>query len=275
MSLSTGNKKATVPTCIIHESGAGMAKRHVARYFDKVKKPEGNEAKEFLHHFITPCLHHYYLSLNNACSGTVIPNRRKPSGFTLVEILISLTLLTVVLGAVYSSFFSVQRVLERFDRVSLKYQEARTALDVMRREIEGAYLNTRAEENENLRTVFIIKDRDILDKNTSSLEWTAFTFRGSGLSAISYYVEEKEGRLNLLKKETPVGIQSKDYAMETVEDIEGFTVETLINDQWVRTWDTANIRRLPETIRVSIEFDDNGNKVKLVEYAKPKIGRNL
>ncbi|MBI4839084.1 MAG: prepilin-type N-terminal cleavage/methylation domain-containing protein [Nitrospirae bacterium] len=57
------------------------------------------------------------------------------AGFTLIEVLLSLVLLTVMLGAVYGSFFSVQKALERFNGVSLKYQEARTALDIMRREI--------------------------------------------------------------------------------------------------------------------------------------------
>ena len=68
-----------------------------------------------------------------------IRNSRR-GGFTLIEVLLSLALLTIVLGVVYSSFFTVQRALERFDGISLKYHEARTALDIIRREIDGAIL---------------------------------------------------------------------------------------------------------------------------------------
>src|SRR4030067_2763229 len=118
----------------------------------------------------------------------------KSNGFTLIEILISLTLLTIVLGAVYSSFFSVHSVLERFDNVSLKYHEARTALDIMRREIESSLPDNSSKGG----TAFTIKDRDVLGKNTSSLELTPFSFKGSGLNAVSYYVEEKDGKLHLL-----------------------------------------------------------------------------
>jgi len=189
------------------------------------------------------------------------------SGFTLIEVLISLTLLTIVLGAVYSSFFSVHSVLERFDNVSLKYHETRTALDIMRREIESSLPNNSSKDG----TAFTIKDRDVLGKNTSSLELTAFSFKGSGLNAVSYYVEEKDGKLNLLRKESPAGIKSREYTMETVEAIEGFTVETLFNNQWVKTW----TGKLPDIVRVSIEFDDNGNKVKLIEYARPRVGTTL
>ena len=191
----------------------------------------------------------------------------KSNGFTLIEILISLTLLTIVLGAVYSSFFSVHSVLERFDNVSLKYHEARTALDIMRREIESSLPDNSSKGG----TAFTIKDRDVLGKNTSSLELTAFSFKGSGLNTISYYVEEKDGKLNLLRKESPAGIQSREYTMETVEAIEGFTVETLFNNQWVKTW----TGKLPDIVRVSIEFDDNGKNVKLVEYARPRVGTQL
>jgi prepilin-type N-terminal cleavage/methylation domain-containing protein len=196
----------------------------------------------------------------------------KSKGFTLIEILISLTLLTIVLGAVYSSFFSVHSVLERFENVSLKYHEARTALDIIRREIESALPKSPgAIKKTEDKTAFVIKDRDIMGKSTSELNLTAFTFKGSGLNTISYYVEEKDGKLNLLKKESPAGIQSKEYPMETIEAIDGFSVETFSNNQWVKTWNSANTGRLPDIVRVSIEFDDNGKKVKLTEYARPQL----
>ena len=201
----------------------------------------------------------------------LILNSRR-AGFTLIEILISLTLLTIVLGAVYSSFFSVHSVLERFENVSLKYHEARTALDIMRREIESALpKSSGAFNNTEDKTAFVIKDRDIMGKSTSELSLTAFSFKGSGLNTISYYVEEKDGKLTLLRKETPAGIQSKEYSMETIEAIDGFSVETLYNEKWVKTWNSANTGKLPVIVRVSIEFDDNGKKVKLTEYARPQL----
>jgi len=207
----------------------------------------------------------------------------KPSpGFTLIEILISLTLLSIVLGAVYSSFFSVRRMFDRFDGVSLKYHESRTALDIMRREIESALLKnpgtpvvTESDTMIKDSTAFIMKDRDILGKNSSELDLTALSFRGGMIDTISYFVEEKEGKLNLMKKEGPLGMQSGEYKMEIIEGIEGFTAETLFNNQWIKTWDTGTTGKLPGTVRLSIEFEDNGKKVRLVEYARPKIGGGL
>jgi general secretion pathway protein J len=183
-----------------------------------------------------------------------------------------------VLGAVYTSFFSVQRALDRFDNIALKYHEVRTALDIMRREIESSLLkNTLSDDddNEQAGTAFIIKDRDIFGKITSSLELTAFSFRGSSLNTVSYFVEEKEGKLNLYKKEAPPIFQAKEYTADIIEGIESFKIETLYNNKWVSTWDTGNTGSLPDIVRVSIEFDDNGKIVKLTEYARLKVGKKL
>ncbi|MDZ4383099.1 MAG: prepilin-type N-terminal cleavage/methylation domain-containing protein [Thermodesulfovibrionia bacterium] len=114
-----------------------------------------------------------------------------PNGFTLLEVLLSLTLLTIILGAAYSSFFTIQRAIERFTDVSLKYQDARTALDLMQREIEGALLKNpmSSVRDNNDKTTFIIEDRDIFGKTTSRLHLTAFSFKGSGINTISYFVQ--------------------------------------------------------------------------------------
>jgi general secretion pathway protein J len=198
------------------------------------------------------------------------------TGFTLIEVLVTLTLLTIVLGALYSSFFSVQRATERFDNVSLKYHEVRTTLDIMRREIEGSLLKNPGEEDETKpKAAFLIKDRDIFGKNTSSLDFMSFSFKGSRLNAISYYVKAKEKILNLHKTEKPSVLESGGYAMEVIEEIEGFTVETRFNNKWVKTWDTANTDQLPEMVKISIEFNDNDKMVTLTEYARPRVGKQL
>ncbi|MDH4028914.1 MAG: GspJ family type II secretion system protein [Nitrospirota bacterium] len=200
-------------------------------------------------------------------------NRPEDRGFTLIEVLISLALLSVVLGALYSSFFTVQRALQRFDSVSLKYQEARTALDIMRREIESSFLKT-GEKAKDM-TLFEIRDRDVFGKSTSSISLTSFSFKGYNTNAVSYFVRENNGRLDLFRTEAPAGIKDKGYTLEVMENIEGFTVETLFNNKWVRTWNTAETEKLPELVRVSIEFEDNRKTVTLTEYARPMTGKQL
>lgn len=208
-------------------------------------------------------------------------------GFTLLEILISLVLLIIVLGAVYSSFFTVQRALERFDVVSLKYHEVRSALDQMRREIEGSFYKSSASNDpENNKTAFILQDRDILGIPASVLHLSAYSFTRSGSKEVFYFVKEKDDTLALYKKETlpfalteeqelPLTNSDQGYSIEMIDNISGFTVESLIEDEWIKTWDSKEKGTVPEIVRLSIEFDDNGQKIRLTEYARPKIGRPL
>ncbi len=208
-------------------------------------------------------------------------------GFTLLEILISLVLLIIVLGAVYSSFFTVLRAIERFDTVSLKYHEVRTALDQMRREIEGSFYKSSASNDpENNKTAFILQDRDIFGIPASVLHLSANSFTRSGSKEVLYFVKEKDDALALYKKETlpfalteeqelPLTISDQDYAIEMLDDISGFSVESLIADEWIKTWDSMEKGTVPEIVRLSIEFHDNGQKVRLTEYARPKIGKQL
>jgi hypothetical protein len=78
-----------------------------------------------------------------------------------------------------------------------------------------------------------------------------------------------------MKHETPVFPEGSGYTVEMLEGITSFIVETLFNGKWVRTWDTANTEKLPEVVRITIEFIDNGKPVTLTEYARPRIGTQL
>jgi len=197
--------------------------------------------------------------------------KKRRNGFTLIEVLVSLTLLTIVLGAVYSSFFSVQRAVERFDNVSLRYHEARTTLDIIRREIEAAILKNPGQVDLIDRATFEVKDRDVYGKTVSSLDLTAFSFRGTGMSTLSYFVEENNKTLTLMKKEQRPILKSEGYTVDLIEGIDSFTVEVLFNNKWVKTWNAADTRKLPESVKVTIEFEDNGRVIKMSEYARPRI----
>lgn len=205
-----------------------------------------------------------------------MPFIRSNKGFTLMEVLISLTLLTIVLGTVYSSFFSIHRATERFDSVSLKYHETRIALDIMRREIEGALLkNPMAKDGAKNKTVFNIRDRDIFGRKASALDLTAFSFRGGKVDTISYFIRENKGKLELMKSVIPSIRSRGNYTIGMIEDIEGFSVEISFNNKWVGTWASSDTGRLPDVVRLNIEFDDQGKKVTLTEYARPRVGRQL
>jgi len=63
--------------------------------------------------------------------------KRKHRGFTLVELLVACTLLSVVLGGVYVAFSSSVRLWRSGEANLRTYQDARTAMTIMTRELES------------------------------------------------------------------------------------------------------------------------------------------
>src|SRR4030042_2706289 len=203
------------------------------------------------------------------------------AGFTLVEVLITVGILSVVLAAIYSTFFLSHRAVEGMDESMLKLQESRRAIDILRRELDSAFYT-----GEDRNTFFKIQDRDIYGKQATQLTFTALSPLRPGLSRISYYIEDKNGKLNLFKKiESPYTNENNplsspfskggrggfsDEGVDVIEEIEAFSVETMYGDQWVKTWDTDIRKGIPDEIRITLSVIINGNKMTLFDVAKPR-----
>src|SRR5660397_53375 len=66
-------------------------------------------------------------------------------GFTLVEVLVAISILAILMTSVYGIFSSVSLTRERLDADSAEYHRARVLFDRMGRELRGAYF--RASDN--------------------------------------------------------------------------------------------------------------------------------
>ena len=212
--------------------------------------------------------------------------RQANTGFTLIEVLIAVGILSVVLAAIYSTFFLSHRAVEGMDESMLKLQESRRAIDILRRELDSAFYT-----GEDRNTFLKIQDRDIYGKQATQLTFTALSPLMPGLSRISYYIDDKNGKLNLFKKvESPYTNENNplsspfskggrggfsDEGVDIIEDIEAFSVETMYGDQWVKTWDTDISKGIPDEIRISLSVIINGNKMTIFDVAKPRVGKSV
>ncbi len=200
-------------------------------------------------------------------------------GFTLLEVLLSIALVAVVITVLYSTFFLSRRAVDAVDDSLLRLQECRSALDLMRREMESAYLR------DEKHTLFKIEDRDFFGRQTSQVTFTSFTPQATGLAKITYRIDEEEGQLMLTKKIVmPFARTEEPQAVPLIEDVESFTVEVRFNDRWVRTWDTAVTTKAPEEIRISLGVPlkrreglsgdaRQATGYRLVETVQPRRGR--
>jgi general secretion pathway protein J len=174
--------------------------------------------------------------------------RRDTRGFTLLEILIAMAILSIVLGALYSAFFMAHRALAGMDQSLIQLQESRALVDTLKREIESALYS-----KESAYIVFKMEDRDFYGRQMSGIIMTSFSPHVKGLAKIIYRVEEKNGRLMITKSATSAFSHgAEDRPVELLGDIESFMLEARYNDTWVKTWDSALSENAPEEVRITL-----------------------
>lgn len=202
--------------------------------------------------------------------GGFFDKGKSETGFTLIEVLIAVAILSVVLAAIYSTFFLSHRAIEGMDESMLKLQESRRAIDILRRELDSAFYREK-ESNTFLK----IEDRDIYGKQAAQLTFTTFSPLRPGLSKISYYIEDKDGILNLFKKVESPYSKEETEGVDIIEDLEAFTVEAKYNDKWVKTWDTEIIKDKPNEIRIGLTIMIKGKKVTIFDVSQPRVDRSV
>lgn len=226
--------------------------------------------------------------------STVLLRYYSQKGFTLLEILISVAIISIVLTALYSSFFMSKKAVDSLDDNLIRLQEMRMTLDVMRREVESAFLSP-----ERPYTIFKIDSKDFYGKEASSIMFTAFSHHTPGSLRLSYFVEgENETTMRLMKSvSTKVlrVLENADYVsqnirsenkldseqhgntepLEILDDIESFTVEAGYRGEWVKTWDSNLSHDVPEEVRFTIVVNVKGKRYALSDVAKIRTGRML
>lgn len=200
------------------------------------------------------------------------PPLRGNSGFTLLEVLVAMLLLVIVAGALYSSYFSVLRARERADEGGEQRRELRGTLDLLRREIDGAFYRT---DDKRLR--FVVEDRDIFGKPASTLELvtvappSADERPASDLILVKYGVKERERQLGLNREATDLLGSTKPIPYPQMESIEGFLVECYDSGKWVRSWNTELAPKLPERVRITVTVRDGETTADYSVIARPRL----
>jgi general secretion pathway protein J len=192
-------------------------------------------------------------------------------GFTLIEVLVAFAILSIILAALYSSFFISHKAIDGLDESLVKLQECRMSIDTMRKDIDSVLYDPI-----NKNSLFKVEDKDIYGKQTSKLVFTTFSTLRPGLSRIAYFVKEKDKKLVLVKEITSAYTpEIAGEGFEVVEDIEAFTVEVKYKDNWTKTWDISLTSSIPQDIKITLTTKLKNKTLTLFEIAKPKIGLTL
>lgn len=210
---------------------------------------------------------------------SALSTKHSERGFTLIEILVALAILSVIITALYSTFFLSHKAINAVDDSLVRMQEARTMLDVIKIEIEAAVYS-----GDKKYTLFKLEDRDFYGRQASQLSFTAFSPLRPGLSKITYAVEEDKGRLVLRKKLISAFTQTPETkGMDLMEGLASFTVEARYQDQWVKTWDSALNYGIPDEVKITVTIlnrekdkkQGSGTPYSISDIATPRIGKTI
>ena len=187
--------------------------------------------------------------IENSDTGYRAQDAAKSSrGFTLLEILIAIAIMSIILVALYSTYLLAHKALFDVDKSLVKLQEARAFADILKREIESTLYS-----QANSYCIFKMDDRDFYGKQASSLTLTTSSSLMKGLAKINYTVEEKDGILIITKSMVSgVARVTEENRMNLLEDIESFTLQAKYKDTWVKTWDSSLSKSAPEEVKITL-----------------------
>lgn len=205
---------------------------------------------------------------------TVLPSPPERAGFTLLELLIALVLLSLLTTALYASYFSVVKARERAVEGMEERRELGATLDLLRREIASTVYT-----RDDTRVRFVVEDRDYFSKPASNLELTTLASPQSGqmrpesgIRAVRYEMIEKDRQTILTRREQDLFYDWQDAKpYPQMERISAFLVECYDGSKWVRTWNTELNRRLPSVVRITVQFEEDGKPVEFSVLSTPRI----
>jgi general secretion pathway protein J len=194
---------------------------------------------------------------------------RAARGFTLVELLVAIVVLSLISVLIYNAFASMKRSREGIERVDDRYREGRLAMTRMVRELQSAYISLHAPINTSLlvqRTAFIASTgtpADRLDFNSFSNRRIDKNSHVSDQCELSYFGSanpEISGVTDLARRiSTTLDLEPKKGGRVEVlaTDIDLFDLQYLdpVTGNWVETWDTTQSvtgqpARLPVQVRI-------------------------
>jgi general secretion pathway protein J len=193
------------------------------------------------------------------------PRLWPPTGFTLLEVVISVGILAVILSIVYNTFNSSMKAFTAMENQGDAYAQARIVLTRMSEEIASIYFSP-----QNRNTGLLGEDRDEYDLPADSLHFTSLSHirwvkdsKESELCEIGYYLEKDEETGSLFRREdwnVDGTIEEGGRPLELAQGVDGLNFRFYDGEEWADEWDSRIKGGLPKAIEVVLVMRDPRRK---------------
>jgi len=190
-----------------------------------------------------------------------IERENRQSGFTLLEVLVALTVATIVLGAVYGIFTGISSAKQQLDQDSEGFHQARVLFGRMAREVRSTYFVTGRKD-----TLF----RGGLDDNRHFfLELTTTVTSpvlpvASGISRVRYEMRSDPDLppdlLLLVRQERALlpGSEAGEMESRLTSGVHVFRLRFFDGSDWQEDWDASLLKKLPQMVELYVEIEVSG-----------------
>lgn len=196
-------------------------------------------------------------------------NKQRPrvaanSGFTLIEVVIAVALLSLIMSSVYGIFTTISTTEQRLQSESELYHQARVIFDRLGRELTGSYLATSNENstfsasNENSGTPYLAF--------TSTSAITKGAQRG-GLVRLRYELTTEQNKTvgRLLRSSVPLFVPDDPQKGQRLSSqIKHLQWRFYDGNDWQDDWDSSQSNSLPQTVEISMTLMNNDHEVSVI-----------
>jgi general secretion pathway protein J len=194
----------------------------------------------------------------------------KRNGFTLLELIVAMSIFTIIAAATYSMFDSARSVSTRAEFRAQLFQTARAALQAIEEDLRGAVMPANAAVDTGFISTNSGSEKEAVDKLEffTATRHTASAYdvnatdvvRGGDVSKVTYWVEPDLKRpAHGLVRERPKELTPPSGPVHRDEDVQEVAPDVVYvnfrffdNGQWLDTWDSTQVRKLPKAVEVTI-----------------------
>lgn len=191
---------------------------------------------------------------------------KNKNGFTLVEVMVAVTIIALLLTSVYGVFTSAAGAKQRLEAEGEGYHQARVLFDRMGRELRGAYYQP-AKQGVRLIGGKTLDDFPYLELTTTAA--TPYGGRRGGIAVVRYELRpdpeaEPGDDTRVLMRDEYSMFEQPDAEREGYRLATGIgemTVRFHRNGQWQEEWNAAREGGLPQMVEITLSMVLEGFEV--------------
>lgn len=201
-------------------------------------------------------------------------------GFTLVEILMAVTIIVMIVSMVYGSYFATAKSTKVYKAKMTMSGQTRKVLRQMARQIRCSYLGKTKEHADLAGTIsrgkmetpespiiYFNCEPDAPGGEILHLVTTNRLFseqeQAEGLFDVAYKFDKDSGTLSLSQRRfvgTPERFVEERNWRPLVRNVEGIDLDFFDGQQWLSKWDFKQMVKLPVAVKIGITSKDENHR---------------